>query len=1485
MNCPNINSPEYKTMRKAIGNDIAHSVYDKNNGHFLDKTPEGKPSDLFESLRKDYGIHEAIRIKSLAYDSNFNGKEPTLADLIKRADPMILRSQMTTRTQAFLQFSLEKLRKSFSAFDVNFVVDEDVEGTENARKKGWVTDGTLNYNLDRISYDTLIHEPFHIYMHVMEQRSPEMLFKMRKEAKRYVDNQHPIAEAVKKNNPELAYNELVDEVIVTIAGLSSRVALLNTVGQIGAITNVQELEQMWSELEGSITEATGITASFYQAAFGFDANTSMADLDYQNGTIWEVGEAFSQDVFTGRLDISKEELGVAYRTTFGKTSNQRDFRLHPNINSIKDIIPYLNNNTNQLKALDMLGDDGMVRHFMSRRTEDNKVFLGGEEIQLLATDGEQLKREIREKVLPLVREYDAKTNENMVSFLNSVSRQDGFDRAINIFKDKEGNTRYNERVLQTLINSISLSENSVVMNYSDLQNSKDPVLQGLYDEAFEGYDPLVLIHQVQKGDETIVDMSIIDITSMPLGANGLNLNGKNLFSSIMDDRKAIPKGVEMSNSDGSFRQLTIGMTIMLMKQKMQQMTAQTGKKHDIKFRSLGVVNPRKNSIDIRMVPDIKELINHVGLLRETPFMNKITNDNILDVLGDESLYNADYYQSFVAMMQQYLSQKDNTNYVDKYDLEDMMSGDPDKMLEALQHRQRYLESKLTETARQSNQEYLFVSGAIAELKFDFRVERESLRDMVSLGKHITSTHNVRSRLIQEVVRQANTASEKIYDKTKAAIQPFEEGFKHYMKLYEQQNTATGKYFVDVGSEYFKHLYKRKSVRLDSGDGLQTKEVTIPELHWNKEDADTKQALSDGIITEEDVEWAKKLVNAIEAQNIENIYHRNRYNRRPNRDGSSKYTREDAKKALYESGYIKGVVPVVRKSVSERMFDGDIKGAFNQFSNQMGRIEDIYVDNIQSEEVTAEVADRFATHRNSENTFLRAGLSRDTNGELLLLNENENDVMSTNLEKIFRYFMMSSIRKQVYENEVLPYVNNANMLMHWLSDHGMSQDNNKNYLREYVERLIHLKTQDTGERDTILGIPIRASKTVRTSLGLVGFLAMGYRPWLGIKSHVFNEIQGWMNAAANSMTGSDYFGMTHFFKAHNIVFSDFKKVAALSDMFHLVNGTENDLLNNPMVVITDKNLGNSQYSNFTNYMSDLYTRRTAMVAQMLKEGSYDAYNYDEMTGELTYDETLDDRMYEDGELTEQGKAIRSFIKRKLVEDGTIDREFDGQLPRGHDYQSGQLFKYLNDKYIIGSMDNKARSMIGNHYLGASLSQFRIFSIDRLFNFGIDANARESIFGGDIKAFKDDNGNWVAKREIIQMEGQLQSLGAAVMAIKNMKNQSVGEWWGNASNVRKANIAKLGIKLATFSMLYALIKNLWADDEEKQRKFAWIYTDILDTSLAYQSVTSLPPLISQIDRLVDIAIGKKGVDNLLRFVPFGSSIKDADDAVKFIESLKD
>jgi len=73
MICPNLGNPEikdkFKQLVDAIGEPLAHYVYDKNNGNFLDKTSTGADSQLYQDLLKYYNgdIRKTIREKSKIY--------------------------------------------------------------------------------------------------------------------------------------------------------------------------------------------------------------------------------------------------------------------------------------------------------------------------------------------------------------------------------------------------------------------------------------------------------------------------------------------------------------------------------------------------------------------------------------------------------------------------------------------------------------------------------------------------------------------------------------------------------------------------------------------------------------------------------------------------------------------------------------------------------------------------------------------------------------------------------------------------------------------------------------------------------------------------------------------------------------------------------------------------------------------------------------------------------------------------------------------------------------------------------------------------------------------------------------------------------------------------------------------------------------------------------------------------------------------------
>lgn len=88
--CPNINSPEYKLLLSAVqGNhNAAFQIYNLNDGNYLDYTPDGQVSELFEELVQGFkgDVVKAMRCKALAYSASFSSKiNPWLNKFIEYA--------------------------------------------------------------------------------------------------------------------------------------------------------------------------------------------------------------------------------------------------------------------------------------------------------------------------------------------------------------------------------------------------------------------------------------------------------------------------------------------------------------------------------------------------------------------------------------------------------------------------------------------------------------------------------------------------------------------------------------------------------------------------------------------------------------------------------------------------------------------------------------------------------------------------------------------------------------------------------------------------------------------------------------------------------------------------------------------------------------------------------------------------------------------------------------------------------------------------------------------------------------------------------------------------------------------------------------------------------------------------------------------------------------------------------------------------------
>lgn len=96
-NCPNKNSKEYQDMEAALGRNIAHYIWNRNNNHPINKDPEGNNSELFDELTTIFpndirrAIQEKAKIFTNSYIDNYKDwvkdyieteEEPMVNDII-----------------------------------------------------------------------------------------------------------------------------------------------------------------------------------------------------------------------------------------------------------------------------------------------------------------------------------------------------------------------------------------------------------------------------------------------------------------------------------------------------------------------------------------------------------------------------------------------------------------------------------------------------------------------------------------------------------------------------------------------------------------------------------------------------------------------------------------------------------------------------------------------------------------------------------------------------------------------------------------------------------------------------------------------------------------------------------------------------------------------------------------------------------------------------------------------------------------------------------------------------------------------------------------------------------------------------------------------------------------------------------------------------------------------------------------------------------
>jgi hypothetical protein len=1142
------------------------------------------------------------------------------------------------------------------------------------------------------------------------------------------------------------------------------------------------------------------------------------------------------------------------------------------VDNLRDFVPKFNNNSTDQSTMIFIEENkltNIIINSMITNHEKGKPFkyeYGKKFIFPESLTQSELINKVREQIIPYINKYEKEFKGKCKSFVTAIyeARKDDVlteEKFIHIANHIFGKEKYSNAVINELVDKLSLDEPFLyALEYKELANNE--ALKHLYNPIYEGLNPLVIVHAIENGEYVV---SIVDITTKPIKKNYFDLNDNKILSILENDSESDVRGLKLSNHDEDIRLFMLGVTMM----KMMQMSLKDNKP-TIRFNNVGVMSINNNKINNKMAYDINSLIRQIKLVADNKILqNFIINEDIKSLLNNKSVYEYEYKQSYFTILKQHIKESITNGKLstakEKFMAEQLKVLDSNLNINdikrILRNRLTYLQSQYKGDEYLHSQEFIDTALALKELDYNFNGTINDIEDMSALQKSLQSSHMLSDENLQWL-------RDIMFSQEKATVRNVIKLKKEIMTELESFISRNGsKYSIlslikSNGSDIFKHMFKKKNVQIQGTNKFV--EVTLPILHYTIDDPETKKLVDTGYISKEDLAFTEKLVNQLENEYIKCFEHTlSKQPRYMNPDGTSKVTKENVMDALYASGYIKGNVIVLQKSVNELLFSGNASNAWQRYLSQTGNTSIILDETINKQErkksdIKDDISSYILNQLNQDRLFYNAGLiidhvnSTPNNTVYILKDENANNMMSTNLETIYNHITLSIERKIDIENRVIPAYNSVlSILKMYENTTDIDLKNSIQYVKDYYKR--NILSRDADERLIVKSTPIilgrkkdekgniikkgitvggttDISKIVKSLVHTSSFFVLGYSVTTGVKSLIYNELSMFINGLASSLSGASKSnialpGIIDLLKAQEVLIKgitgynpETKKLIELGKKFGLINRTERDMISNPLINKTSRNWWDATYAHILNSGTDMGARLISMAAVLMKYKSWDAYTYNEQTGEIDYDITKDGMYSVDGHIDEaNGKHVLvQSLKERLIDQGQMTNE-DTVFPVGLDdtLVDGTL-KWFADKFIIGNMDSKSKNLLGHTTIGVLISQFRMFQLTKLENAGLFAGKRNTTQGVAYKAIKDENGNWISTKELLEIEGVWQSFWTTVDTLF-VQHKSYKE----LSQITKFNNAKLSVQMSLMVLLYALIKGGFDDDDDK---FAWIYSDI-------------------------------------------------------------
>jgi len=1322
----------------------------------------------------------------------------------------------------------------------------------------------IRVNTNKINLETPLHELGHIIYAIVRATNPSLYEQLRSDALTMIEKNTPYIQKIREGMQErgLDLDELIEEVVVSLAGMHSAEKVENYF-KINNIVGMKP-NTLWDNIKSLASRILKSLQSFF----------GMKDVSMTT-SIKKLSEMIYDSVANGNslgLDIDNMEMIV---DILKQTTKQQTFI---QAKSLKEFNKYIAN-ANSVPGIKNLTEDEKIKSVINQiKYRANKVVVkNGKEYKFdypndqFVLSNKKLVEDIKELYFT---DNNTKDVDNLLKLLNS-----GESISTDKIKEIWGANKYDSEkeaseqrpsVSQSVIEHIAyaMDYNPLLkrkyIRYSDIKNH--PKLSHLFDEDLVDYNPILSIAEnIETGEFYI---SIYDVTSASIAGqdHGMNPRMKNILSNIRRSQK-----IALTNMYGDRSQLN---NVMIANHLTSDKNVRIGEIGIIQF--FPFANPA-NAVKPVLMDKVIYRREIQKLKDEDAFMSNLspklqqllTSDKFISEHADYEKFLIYFYKNMFESM---------SNKVGLYNI---TNGKNDVIFETLSFEEKVeiLKFRLDYLTKQKNpnvdvlNEIKYINDALKQLttiSVDY-TQLNSRRESDLLDRMISPTAYIMNEDVQYIIDITRKTSMKIVDKLNAIKDGTDKrrkkGLNDFVDYFLKKNQSLKTRVVDAGASIFDELFAKVEANQNGTKVMKNSGFILWTTDKNEDPLFYKQAQK---LDSETLQWGRWLVELITDTHAELLYHNKKS---INFVSNQKYTLADAyyelgvmppsyveknpsKEKLNElskSAYKKGMIPIMRKTLGEKLAEGNIfsflKRRIEHLSDNYALFEDIAslsnndlnmldeMPNVFGKQlgIGASISEMNILGMNKE---VKAMLGLEVIGDdIYVIDDKVNNDMSRDLETIMGYFILANTRKQMYEDNMLPIMNGIRAQMNLEEKYkGKEHEQTRELIKDFFI------TGVLGKRKVINE---NLDATLRSSIAFGNFVLMPLNVNVGIVSLIHNMIIGGIEGLANKIAGTENYTFGDIMKATGVAMSNFGKVMQVMVDMQVMSMDEYDIVKHKMNTKTKSHLLSDFTSNFFNWGPDYVIRGVLMTAQMMHEGTWNAISITK-SGESKYDYKKDGRFFTDGKANEKQKALLEAYKTYMQRDGIALSEDGKGIIKPYLYEEVRRIKVLSDK-IAGAYSPQEKNMMNMYSLGALGSMFKTFVWVKVQN----ALGKQGFLSGTGKLVveKDENGNYIPKMLREEFGGYINTSFNVFVRLAKTKDKA--KMWKNLSAHERYSLTKFMLTIITYGLCYSIYGLMTDDRENKLRKYGkgglkatrlvknWKY--------AYESFLIFPLLI-------DIATGK-------------------------------